>query len=87
MKINGENKLIEVVVEQEVYSGCYGFASINFYAYSNAGNKGIGVGLNNILKTRDGDFLGGRSSAQTDFGGINLDAYDNPEDWEEDLPE
>lgn len=87
VKLNGENKLVEVVDEQEVYSGCYGFASINFYAYNNAGNRGIGVGLNNILKTRDGDFLGGRSSAQTDFGGIDLDAYDNPEAWEEDLPE
>ena len=81
VKINGQNRLVEVVDEQDIYSGCYGFVSINFFPYNNAGNKGIGAGLNNVLKTNDGDYLGGRSSAQTDFGGVNLDAFDN-----DDLP-
>ena len=85
MKINGENKLVEVTNEDDIYSGCYGFASVNFFAYNNKGNRGIGAGLNNILKTRDGEYLGGRSSAESDFGNgaIDLDAY---EDFE-DLPE
>ena len=84
VKINGENKLVEVTNEEDVYSGCLGFVSINFFPFSNAGNKGVGAGLNNVLKTRDGDYLGGRSSAQTDFGSVNLDAYD---DEDEDMPE
>ena len=85
VKLNGENKLVEVTNEDDVYSGCFGFASVNFFAYNNAGNKGIGAGLNNILKTRDGDYLGGRSSAESDFGNgaVDLDAY---EDFD-DLPE
>ena len=85
VKINGQNKLVEVVDEQDIYSGCYGIVSINFFPYNNAGNKGIGAGLNNVLKTNDGDYLGGRSSAQTDFGGVNLDAFDNDEN-DDDLP-
>ena len=82
MKINDENKLVEVTNEDDIYSGCYGFASVNFFAYNNKGNRGIGAGLNNILKTRDGEYLGGRSSAESDFGNgaVDLDAY-------EDLPE
>ena len=68
VKIDNENKLVEVTNEEDVYSGCFGFASVNFFAYNNAGNKGIGAGLNNVLKTRDGDYLGGRASAESDFG-------------------
>ena len=51
----------------EIYSGMYGRASINFFAYNTAGNRGISAGLNNVQKTRDGDFLGGRSKADDDF--------------------
>lgn len=85
MKVNGENRLVEVTNEDDIYSGCYGFASVNFFAYNNKGNRGIGAGLNNILKTRDGEYLGGRSSAESDFGNgaVDLDAYENFED----LPE
>ena len=68
----GETKLVEVSNEDEVYSGCYGWVSVNFFAYNNAGNRGIAAGLNNVLKTKDGEFLGGRSSAQSDFSGIDL---------------
>jgi hypothetical protein len=85
VKINGQNRLVEVTDEQDIYSGCYGIVSINFFPYNNAGNKGIGAGLNNVLKTNEGDYLGGRSSAQTDFGGVNLDAFDNDEN-DDDLP-
>ena len=54
--------------EDEFYSGCYCKVSVNFYAY-NVNSKGIACGLNNILKTRDGDKLsGGGKSAAEDFG-------------------
>ena len=51
----------------EVYSGVYGRASINFYAFNSNGNKGIACGLNNLQKIRDGEPLGGRARAEDDF--------------------
>ena len=51
----------------EVYSGCYARVSINFYAFNSNGNRGIACGLGNILKVRDGEPLGGKSSAASDF--------------------
>lgn len=51
----------------EVYSGCYARVSINFYAFNSNGNRGIACGLGNIQKVRDGEPLGGKSSAAADF--------------------
>ena len=51
----------------EVYSGVYGRASINFYAFNSNGNKGIACGLNNLQKVRDGEQLGGKSRPEDDF--------------------
>lgn len=59
--------LDDIIDQTEFYSGCYGRASINFFAYNTAGNRGIGCGLNNIQKLRDGEPLSGRSSAKDDF--------------------
>ena len=56
-----------IIDRSEVYSGVYGRASINFYAFNSNGNKGIACGLGNIQKIRDGESLGGRSSATDDF--------------------
>lgn len=61
----------------EFYSGCYGHASINFYAFNSNGNKGIACGLNNLMKTRDGEPLGGRSRAEDDFAGLYNDDEDD----------
>ena len=57
-----------ILTRSEVYSGVYGRASINFYAFNSNGNKGIACGLNNLQKIRDGEPLGGKSSAASDFG-------------------
>ena len=56
-----------IIERSEVYSGVYGRASINFYAFNVNGNKGIACGLNNLQKIRDGEPLGGKSSAESDF--------------------
>lgn len=58
----------KVLDQDEVYSGCFGRASITFYPFSTSGNKGIACGLNHLQKVKDGDPLGGRSSADSDFG-------------------
>ena len=56
-----------IIETSEVYSGVYGRASINFYAFNSNGNKGIACGLNNLQKIRDGEPLGGRARAEDDF--------------------
>lgn len=65
------NKDLEPIMEKsEFYSGCYGRASINFYAY-NVNSKGIAAGLNNLQKLEDGEPLAGGSTPEDDFGGEN----------------
>ena len=56
-----------ILDRSEVYSGCYARVSINFYAFNTNGNKGIACGLGNIQKVRDGEPLGGKTSAADDF--------------------
>jgi len=54
--------------QNEFYSGCYCRVSVNFYGYNKAGNQGIGVGMNNVMKTKDGERLDGKKSAESEFG-------------------
>lgn len=56
-----------ILDRNEVYSGCYARVSLNFYAFNSNGNKGVACGLGNIQKVRDGEPLGGKSSAADDF--------------------
>lgn len=51
----------------DFYSGCYGRASVTFYAY-NVKSMGIACGLQNVQKLADGERLAGGSSAEDDFG-------------------
>lgn len=60
-------KTIELTSEDEFYSGCYGKAAINFYAYNFNGSMGIAAGLNNLLFTRDGERFAGKDAAENDF--------------------
>lgn len=57
-----------IISKNEFYSGCYGRASLRFYAYNQNGNKGIGCGLGNVQKLEDGQPLDGRTTAIEDFG-------------------
>lgn len=57
-----------IISKNEFYSGCYGRASVRFYAYNQNGNKGIGCGLGNVQKLEDGQPLDGRTTAAEDFG-------------------
>lgn len=52
-----------ILDRSEVYSGCYARVSLNFYAFNSNGNKGIACGLGNIQKIRDGESLGGKTTA------------------------
>ena len=65
-----DKNLAPLIEREEFYSGCYGRASINFYAF-NVSSKGIAAGLNNLQKLADGEMLAGGSTAEDDFGGEN----------------
>ena len=55
---------------QDIYSGMYARVTLNFFAFNSNGNKGVGCGLGNVMKTRDGEPLAGGASAASDFEGI-----------------
>lgn len=78
--VNGKRKLQieDITDEAEFYSGCYVFASVNFFPFDAGVNKGVACGLNNVLKVEEGEPLGGRSSAESDFGDLDLPDEDLP---------
>ena len=69
---NGKPK--PITDESQVYSGCYAHVTVNLFLYEAKGNVGIGCGLNNIMKTKDGAPLAGKSSAAEDFAEIEDDS-------------
>lgn len=73
-----DKNLNEILDSTEVYSGCYGRVSVNFYPYNFNGSKGIAVGLNNVQKLEDGEPLGAaRASAESDFADSRPDIADD----------
>lgn len=62
-----DKDLNPIIDAEDAYSGCYGRASITFYAYNVNGNRGIACGLQNIQITEKGEALGTQSSAEDDF--------------------
>lgn len=77
LNANSKNKpgVVDINVQPvldatEVYSGCYGRLTLNFYAYNANGNKGIAAGLGNVQKLEDGEPLGGFTRAEDDFEAI-----------------
>lgn len=63
-----DRKLQPILDQTEIYSGIYANVAINFYPYAYASNKGIGVGLGNVQKIKDGESLAGTRTASQDFG-------------------
>lgn len=58
------------LLPQDIYSGMYARVTINFFGYNAKGKRGVGCGLGNVMKTRDGEALAGGASAAADFAGI-----------------
>jgi len=56
-----------IINPTDVYSGMWGNININFFAYNSSGKKGIGCGLNGVQKTRDGEALSARVTAEEAF--------------------
>jgi hypothetical protein len=53
----------EITNPTEVYSGCYGRASLKFVGYNKAGQKGITAVLLSVQKLSDGEPFGTVGSA------------------------
>lgn len=66
----------EILDPTEFYSGCYGRAALNFYAYNVGGSKGIACGLNHVQKLADGEPLGGGGGRAEDTFPDDLDDDD-----------
>ena len=61
---------VPIMDKDEFYSGCWGYVDVNFFPYNQAGNRGIGAGLNNLMKYKDDDRLDGRMKAEDAFAHI-----------------
>lgn len=67
-----------IIDESQIYSGLYAYVSLNFFPYASSGNKGVGIGLNNVAKVADGEPLGGRTTAANDFADMVAGQVDSP---------
>ena len=57
-----------IMDQEEIYAGCICNVVVNMYAYNFNGHYGVGVGLGNVQKVKDGERIGGSfSSAEDDF--------------------
>lgn len=79
-----------IINQSEVYSGMYARVNINFFPFSNSGNRGIGAGLGPVQKLADGEPLGGRVTAEQAFGGngggVGYAPAPAPQGWEQAAP-
>lgn len=74
-----DRKVQPITDPGELYSGCYCNVTVNFYAFNQAGNRGIGASLGNVQKVRDGEPLSGRVSAAAEFEALEDDEVNTEE--------
>lgn len=75
-----------VDVKNEVYSGSFGRVYFSLYPFNHAkGGKGIGIGMNGVVKLRDGKRLSGALSAAEAFS----EGFDYADDdiWADEIVE
>lgn len=66
-----------IINSEDFYSGCFGYASVAFSGFTYGAKMGISCFLDNLMKTRDGEPLGGtRSDAASDFAAIGIEEDD-----------
>lgn len=64
----------QIFKESDFYAGCYAIASLNPYAYDYSGNRGVGLGLQALIKMEDGDRLGNVVDAKSEFEDLMKEA-------------
>jgi hypothetical protein len=70
-------------LDELCFSGAYFHVSVTFYPFDRSGNKGIAVGLNNVMLNKAGDRLDGTVAAGSDF--INFAEAEDDDDIPFDL--
>lgn len=87
-----DDKVRPIIDPTDVYSGMRCIASVNPFWYEVEGKRGIGIGLNNIQKTADGQRIGGKPDPKDEFTplkkakkGRTRDEDENEED-DDDIP-
>lgn len=85
-----DKDLQPIIEKDEIYSGMYGRASVSLFLYGvpdtskTGGGRGIGAGLNNIQKLKDGEAFSSKTSAEDDFKDEDPDAEFNNAAGEDD---
>jgi len=83
-QVVGMDNINVELAPSDIYSGMYARVTLRFFGYSNSGKKGVGCGLGNVMKTRDGEALAGTASAASDFatvGNAIVQPQDNTAAW------
>lgn len=68
-----DKNLNPIIEPSEIYSGCYGRASIVAFPYSVNGSNGISFALQNVQKLEDGEPLGGKPRPEDEFSAVQDD--------------
>lgn len=69
-QVVGIDNINTELAPNDIYSGMYARVTLNFFPYDTSGSKGVGCGLGNVMKTRDGEALAGGASALSDFAEV-----------------
>ena len=70
VRVLENGRVSEALDHEDFYSGCWGAVTISLFPYDSNGNRGVGAGLNNLIKTRDDERLAGGTSAEQDFADL-----------------
>ena len=70
----------EILDPRDFKSGDHGYVAVNFYAFGEKGNLGIAVGLNHIMKSKNGVALtGSGQTAESAFEDIEIEDTEEEE--------
>ena len=78
-QVVGMDNINVQLAPSDIYSGMYARVTLRFFGYSNSGNKGVGCGLGNVMKTRDGEPLANIASAASDFANVGNAVVQQPQ--------
>ncbi|MGH6913854.1 MAG: ssDNA-binding protein [Geminicoccales bacterium] len=85
--IGPDGKEMPRVRAKDIYSGCYGFAVLNFSAYEGSEEDGVTTYLNGFGKSRDGDRIGGGDARTLLAGVLGKNSNEDPtEGLDDEIP-
>lgn len=65
---------------EEIYGGVWTMVKLSFYPYNTNGKKGIGCGIEGVMKLSDGERLGGDADNSRAFDGVTVPDDDELDD-------